>query len=164
MKVRIFAVFLLFLGLPLWALSLQAPLDEFWVSSHAGYRDDPMGGGEESRLHKGVDLVGPHAAPVHAAAAGIVVEHWPAPNGFYKGHPIFGGLVVIDHQEGSFTLYGHLSETFVHEGQRVEKGTIIGRQGNTGISTGEHLHFEVIVDPLSYFSSAESVGPDGTYR
>jgi murein DD-endopeptidase MepM/ murein hydrolase activator NlpD len=101
---------------------------------------------------------------VRAAAAGIVAEHWPAPNGFYKGHPIFGGLVVIDHQEGTFTLYGHLSETFVHEGQRVEKGMIIGRQGNTGISTGEHLHFEVIVDPLSYFSSDESLGPDGTYR
>ena len=164
MRVRILALLLLLLGLPLWALELQSPLDEYWVSSHAGYRDDPMGGREEFRLHKGVDLVGPSRAPIRAAAAGVVIEHWPAPNGYYKGHPIYGGLVVIDHLEGTYTLYGHLSETFVRQGQRVEQGAIIGRQGNTGVSTGEHLHFEVIVDPLAYMTTQETLGPDGTYR
>jgi murein DD-endopeptidase MepM/ murein hydrolase activator NlpD len=164
MKIRILVLLVVLLGFPLWALELQAPLDEYWISSHSGYRDDPMGGREESRLHKGVDLVASPGAPVRAAAAGVVVEHWPAPNGFYQGHPIYGGLVVIDHLEGTYTLYGHLSQTFVREGERVEKGAVIGRQGSTGISTGEHLHFEVIVDPLAYLRLPESVGPDGTYR
>ena len=147
-----------------WSLELQPPMDSYWISSGAGYRDDPMGGKEESQLHKGLDLVGPHRSPVKAAAAGVVAEHWPAPNGYFKGHPIYGGLVVIDHLDGTLTLYGHLSTTYVGEGDRVEAGEIIGRQGNTGVSTGEHLHFEVIVNPLLYLTDGPNKGLDGTGR
>jgi murein DD-endopeptidase MepM/ murein hydrolase activator NlpD len=127
----------------------RSPLEQVWISSSCGYRTDPMGGGTEG-LHKGVDLVGPIGSPVHAVLAGVVAEHWPAPNGYYRGHPVFGGLVVIDHGDGLFSLYGHLSTTLVHEGWQVEAGQIIGELGDTGIATGPHLHFEIVVDPLRY--------------
>jgi len=126
------------------------PLQRAQISSGCGYRMDPMGGGTEG-LHKGVDLVGPVGAPIRAALAGVVVEHWPAPDHYWHGHPIFGGLVVIYHEkEEFFTLYGHLSDSYVHEGYRVEAGQVIGALGDTGITTGPHLHFEIVVDPLKY--------------
>jgi len=128
------------------------PLQRAQISSGCGYRMDPMGGGTEG-LHKGVDLVGPVGAPIRAALAGVVVEHWPAPDHYWHGHPIFGGLVVIDHGEGLFTLYGHLSDTYVHEGYQVAAGQVIGALGDTGITTGPHLHFEVVVDPLKYLET-----------
>jgi len=131
------------------------PLDQVRISSGTGYRMDPMGGGTEG-LHKGVDLVGPIGTPVTSVLAGVVVEHWPAPGtpypggGEYRGHSVFGGLVVIDHGEGLFSLYGHLSDTEIHEGQQVKMGQKIGELGDTGICTGPHLHFEIVVDPLRY--------------
>ena len=164
MKQRIIAGVFLMLAFSAWSMELQPPMDSFWISSGSGYRNDPMGGKEESQLHKGMDLVGPHRAEVKAAAAGVVAEHWPAPNGFYRGHPIYGGLVVIDHLNGTLTLYGHLSATYVNEGDEVAVGEIIGRQGNTGVSTGEHLHFEVIVNPLLFLSKGDNIGLDGTER
>ena len=125
------------------------PLDQLWVSSGTGYRMDPMGGGTEG-LHKGVDLVGPIETPVYAVLDGMVVEHWPSPNTFWKGHPVFGGLVVLDHGDGLFSIYGHLKSTCVHEGWLVGAGQVIGQLGDTGIATGAHLHFELVVDPLRY--------------
>jgi len=128
------------------ALRLSAPLSEYRISSPAGIRPNPLGGGEQG-LHRGVDLVGPMRAPVLAAADGVVVDHWPAPGGRWQGHPVFGGLVILDHGQGVYTLYGHLRETRVHTGQVVVRGQVVGFQGSTGISLGEHLHFEVVVDP-----------------
>lgn len=125
------------------------PLAGAWISSGVGYRMDPMGGGTES-LHKGDDMVMPIGTPVRAALAGVVVEHWPAPDGYYRGHPVFGGLVVIDHGDGLFSIYGHLSSTCVHEGWRIGAGEVIGQLGDTGIATGPHLHFELVVDPIAY--------------
>ena len=129
------------------------PLDQLWVSSGTGYRMDPMGGGTEG-LHKGVDLAGPIGTPVRAVLAGVVVDHWLVPGWHwgkeYHGHSIMGGYIVIDHGEGLFSCYGHLSATFVHEDNWIEAGQVIGEVGNTGISTGPHLHFEVVVDPLRY--------------
>jgi len=124
------------------------PLDQAWISSGVGYRLDPMGGGTEA-LHRGVDLVGPIGAPVKAIMDGVVVEHWPAPDGYWHGHPVFGGLVVIDHG-GFFVMYGHLKSSTVHQDQRVVAGQIIGELGDTGICTGPHLHFEIVVDPFRY--------------
>jgi len=125
------------------------PLEAAWVSSGTGYRMDPMGGGTEG-LHKGVDLAGVIGTPIKAALAGVIVEHWPAPDSYWRGHTIFGGYIVIDHGDGLFTLYGHLSDTCVHEGYWVEAGQVIGRLGDTGITTGPHLHFECVIDPLRY--------------
>ena len=126
------------------------PLEAAWVSSGTGYRMDPMGGGSEW-LHKGVDLVGPKGAKIKAAVAGVVVDHWPAPDSYWHGHPTYGGLVVID-CEGVLFLYGHLSSSCVHEGDWVEAGQPIGVIGDTGIATGIHLHFEVVLDPLRYLA------------
>ncbi len=95
--------------------------------------------------HKGWDIAGPRGTPVRAVAAGTVrFAGWND-----RG---YGNLVVIDH--GNFqTLYAHLrDEPPVHVGQSVAAGTLIGRMGNTGFSTGPHLHFEIrhgsdLVDP-----------------
>jgi murein DD-endopeptidase MepM/ murein hydrolase activator NlpD len=124
------------------------PLKEYWISSLTGYRTDPMGGGED-RLHKGLDLTAPRGTEIVAVMDGIVMEHWPPPNGVYSGHPIYGGMVVIEHH-GFYSLYGHLSRTYVHEGDWVQRGEVIGVIGNTGISTGRHLHLEIIVNPFDY--------------
>jgi len=124
------------------------PLEAAWVSSGCGYRMDPMGGGTEG-LHKGVDLAGVIGTPIKAALAGVVVDHWPAPDGYWRGHSTFGGLIVIDHGD-ELSMYGHLSDTCVREGNWVEAGQEIGKLGDTGITTGPHLHFEIVIDPLRY--------------
>ncbi len=146
-------ILLIVVILPLYAEDFGKPLDRYTISSEFGYRKNPMGGLEgDMRLHKGVDLVGPYNSPVKAVKSGIVVEHWPPPNGYFKGHPVYGGLVVIEHSDGIFTLYAHFKDTFVKEGQRVKKGEILGIQGDTGMATGDHLHFEVITNPLNFIS------------
>jgi murein DD-endopeptidase MepM/ murein hydrolase activator NlpD len=132
----------------LQSVPYELPIDRAVLTSGCGYRTDPMGGGTEG-LHKGVDLVGAEGSPIKAALPGVVVEHWPAPDGYYSGHPVYGGLVVIE-TDGTYLLYGHLENTRVHEGQHVEAGDIIGVMGDNGVSTGPHLHFEVVVDPLKY--------------
>jgi len=130
-------------------LPYSLPMDCGWISSGTGYRMDPMGGGAEG-LHKGVDLAGKIGTSVKAALAGRVVDHWPPPDSYWRGHPTFGGLIVIDHGDGLFSLYGHLSDTCVREGNGVEAGQVIGRHGDTGNTTGPHLHFECGIDPLRY--------------
>lgn len=108
--------------------------------------------------HNGLDISSVWRAQVVAIADGLVREHWPVPGtpyptgGTYDGHPVYGGMIILEHDDGSKSLYAHLSATYVHEGFRVKAGQIIGRIGNTGISTGEHLHFELEV-------SGESVNP-----
>lgn len=140
------------LALALPAFALTPPMATFVVSSGVGYRVNPMGGGEWE-FHRGLDMVGPHGCSILAAGDGVVVEHWPAPGTVgrhgevYHGHPVYGGMIVIDHGNGLFTLYAHMSRTFVYEGEHVRAGEAIGIQGRTGDATGEHLHWEIIVDP-----------------
>ena len=130
------------------------PLGSTWISSGLGYRKDPMGGVGEERLHKGIDLVDVPGTDILAAMDGLVMEHWLVPgwhNGvWYNGHGIFGGFIVIQHSEELYSLYGHLGQTQVHEGQYVRAGEKIGELGSTGLSTGPHLHFEIVVDPFVY--------------
>lgn len=97
-------------------------------------------------FHAGIDLAVPEGTRVCAAAPGRVVTA-----GWEGG---FGFLVVLDHGDGYTTYYGHLSRILVQVGQYVEIGEVIALSGNTGLSTGPHLHFEirrdgVAVDPLS---------------
>ena len=110
-------------------------------------------GGSEQRLHRGVDLATWVGTKVQAILPGTVVAHWPAPDGYWKGHPTFGGLVIIRHANDTFSLYGHMQRTFIHEGQWVEAGETIGEVGSSGVSTGPHLHFEIIIDPLVYLET-----------
>ncbi len=98
-------------------------------------------------FHAGVDLALPEGTPVHAAANGrVVLADW---------HEGYGLLVVLDHGDGYTTYYGHLARLLVQAGQYVEAGQRIALSGNTGLSTGPHLHFEVRhndtpVDPLLF--------------
>lgn len=135
-----------------------SPVDPLYVSSGVGYRTDPMGGSEGERLHKGVDIPGKIGTPIRAPRPGVVVEHWLVPGRVvagvtYRGHPVYGGLIVLSHGDGLYSLYGHLSRTDVHTGQWVEAGQVIGALGDTGIATGPHLHWEIVVDPLKYLET-----------
>lgn len=99
------------------------------------------------RMHEGVDIAVPSGTPVRAAAAGRVVYAGWAGN--------YGYLVSIDHGNGVVTRYGHNSRIVVRVGQRVSRGQIVAYSGNTGNSTGPHLHFEIRyrgrpVDPMPY--------------
>ncbi len=103
---------------------------KYRITSNYGYR--------HRRMHRGVDLGYPEGTPVAAAWDGIVrISKGTANTGGY------GNLVVIRHDNGLETYYGHLSRRLVNPGQMVKAGDIIGLGGNTGRSYGSHLHFEV---------------------
>lgn len=127
--------------------------DQYRISSEFGVRRQIIKGmgGEEGDFHRGIDIVSKPGSEIIASASGLVHLHYPAPSRYYKGHPVFGGMIVLNHGNGIFTLYGHLSKSFVREGQFVEQGQTIGIIGNTGISTGTHLHFEVLFNPTEFF-------------
>lgn len=100
------------------------------------------------RPHLGIDLAGPKKTPIYAAHSGRVIYAGRA----FRG---FGNMVMIETNTGWATLYAHLDKILVSEGQRVGLGSTIALMGNTGRSTGNHLHFEVrkdkmAVDPLIY--------------
>ena len=90
------------------------------------------------RLHAGIDLASGIGSPIRAAAPGRVESA-----GWEGG---YGRAVRITHSDGTVTIYGHMSALLVDSGERVEAGQLIGREGNTGQSTGPHLHFEVRVN------------------
>lgn len=105
------------------------------TTSSFGWRTHPITG--TRRFHSGVDIGAPMGAPVVAAGSGTVVS-----SGWLGG---YGKAITIEHNGVQQTLYGHLSEIFVQPGQIIEQGTVIGRVGSTGNSTGPHLHFETKV-------------------
>ena len=104
-----------------------------WVTSEFGYRSSPFGG--ERELHKGIDVATRVGAKVIASADGIVAE--------VSYHSDMGNEVRIDHGRGITTYYGHLSRYVVSQGVAVKRGDVIGYVGNTGRSTGPHLHYTV---------------------
>ena len=117
----------------------------------------PINGGRKSsnygwrwgRLHKGVDWAVPVGTTVFASSAGTVIR------ADYNG--AYGNCVLISHPDGRMTRYAHCSKLLVSVGQYVEQGETIALSGNTGRSTGPHLHFEIIingsaVDPLKYIN------------
>lgn len=123
-----------------WVFPILAD-DYVALTSPFGYRTSPVLNIE--RYHQGVDVAAAWRAQVVAAADGVVVEHWPAPDEYFRGHRVYGGFVIIEHAEGWRTYYAHLSSTRVSTGDRVVGGDVIGRVGGTGMSRGEHLHFEI---------------------
>jgi murein DD-endopeptidase MepM/ murein hydrolase activator NlpD len=99
-----------------------------------------------SSAHPAVDIANHLGTPVHAVADGTVIQ-------VVQGHDRYGTYIVLEHSEGYTTFYSHLSTAHVEAEQWVEKGQEIGLMGNTGLSTGPHLHFQVRKDgkPLSPF-------------
>lgn len=102
------------------------------ITSSVGMRIDPID--KKLRHHNGIDIAISEGTPVTPAEAGSVI---------YSGHRSgYGNTVLIEHSNGLVTLYGHNSRLLVSPGQLVEKDTVIALSGNTGRSTGPHLHFE----------------------
>jgi murein DD-endopeptidase MepM/ murein hydrolase activator NlpD len=97
--------------------------------------------GELQSQHTGTDFRAQTGEPVHAAAAGVVRL---AKDLFYSGN-----AVILDHGAGVFTSYSHLSRMEVRDGQRVEKGMVVGLAGATGRATGPHLHWAVKVNSVN---------------
>lgn len=107
-----------------------------------GYYDNPVPGAILTQgIHgwNGVDIGAARGTPIHAAADGTVII--ARSNGAWNGG--YGNYVVISHDNGTQTLYGHLTSAIVSPGQSVSSGQVIGYMGSTGKSTGVHLHFEV---------------------
>jgi len=102
------------------------------ISSGVGMRIDPIDG--KFRHHNGIDIAIPEGTPVTPVAAGVVV---------YSGmRPGYGNTVLVEHDSGMVSLYGHNSRLEAIQGQYVDRDTVIALSGSTGRSTGPHLHFE----------------------
>lgn len=128
------------------------PSGNYRFTSGFGYRRDPKGAG--TRMHAGLDFAGPYGTPIRATADGVVVHA-----GWSNG---YGRMVKIRHDFGLETLYGHMSQIRVSVGQRVSRGDRIGDMGNSGRSTGTHLHYEVHVggrpvNPMTFIKAASDV-------
>lgn len=105
------------------------------VNSEFGRRKSPWA--ETVEFHSGIDIKAQMGTPVHAPAAGTVVIAGSAHE--------YGTAVILDHGQDIKTLYGHLSKVAVRPGQKVERGTLLAYSGNTGRSSGPHLHYEIFV-------------------
>ena len=127
------------------------PLDLYWynyVSSYYGWRINPVTGQEQ--LHRGVDIAVPTGTTVYAAMDGTVTT------ATYDSY--YGNYVVIEDEKGYCTKYAHMDTLNVRAGQSVTHGNVIGTTGNTGSSTGSHLHIECLYqgeyyNPLFYFEA-----------
>jgi murein DD-endopeptidase MepM/ murein hydrolase activator NlpD len=123
-----------------------------YLSCGFGMRIDPFTG--KKQFHRGVDLAADIGTPVHATADGVVRS--------VRRDVGLGKLIQIDHLHGYSTVYAHLSRISVKRGQHVQRGDVIGAVGNTGYSTGPHLHYEVryqgrAKNPYKYFLGNEYV-------
>ena len=109
------------------------PLRSYRLTSDFGFRENPLTG--NLRLHQGLDLAAPEGTEVFAAADGIVAETGE--------DPVYGMYIIISHSGNWVSLYGHLQKTETTLRSIVRSGSLIGRVGSTGQSTGPHLHFEL---------------------
>jgi len=114
-------------------LPTVTPIQADHIGSGFGWRVDPIVG--TGAMHEGIDFAAEVGTPVIAAAGGVVVVA--------ELHPQYGNLIEIDHGNGFSTRYAHLSRLIVKDGQVIRRGQRIALSGNTGRSTGPHLHFEV---------------------
>ena len=121
-------------------------------TSGYGYRSDPMGRGR--RMHEGQDFAGDYGTPIFATADGTVV--------FASWDSGYGRLVKIQHAYGIETRYAHMAQIRVEVGQKVSRGDRIGDMGNSGRSTGTHLHYEIriggsAINPMTFIKAASNV-------
>ena len=125
--------------------SFRKPLKSIKVNSSYGTRVHPVTG--KRTTHHGIDLKASMNTPVYAPYAGVVTY-----SGWMRG---YGKIVIIDHGGGYTTRYAHLNRWIVGKGKKVKKGQLIAKTGNTGISTGPHLHYEIRKD-------GKTIDPKGT--
>lgn len=123
------------------------------VVSGVGMRSSPLTGKKE--FHSGLDIPNPVGTPVHAPGNAIVESA-----GKSGGK---GNTVTLDHGQGIKTLYAHLSEILVQKGERVQKGQAIGLVGNSGKSTGPHLHYEVRLKGIAIDPRKNLIGATAKY-
>jgi len=124
-----------------------SPLEKTFITSKYGYRIHPIS--KTRKLHTGIDLKAKIGTNIYSPADGIVIKARSFDPGGY------GKMIVIAHNYGFTTLYGHMSDLYVQVGQVVKKGSLIGLTGNTGQSNGPHLHYEVkfarkYIEPLDF--------------
>lgn len=134
------------------ALPLSRPMKNYYISSGFGSRVDPITG--RGAKHHGLDFVGMSQEKIISPSGGKIILA-----GRFSD---YGNAVVIDHGFGITTRYGHLSEVKVKNGQNVKKGEVIALQGNSGRSTGQHLHYEVRyrnipLDPKKFLEAGEQL-------
>ena len=132
-----------------WDGKFQSPITSDYITTHFGLRRS-YNGGPFQTLHGGVDFGAPEGTPIHAPAAGEIV--------LAEELLIRGNATLIDHGYGVYTAYWHQSELSVSVGQKVQSGEVIGHVGDSGLSTGPHLHWEVWVngvrvDPLEWLGA-----------
>ena len=125
-----------------------SPGDPYWLTSTFGYRPDPFT--KRRKLHHGIDLAGRYGTEIHATGNGVVTI---AMNNRRSG---YGKEVVIEHEFGYSSRYAHLQDILVQPGDTVRRGQVIGTLGNSGRSTGPHLHYEVrqdnrAINPMYFF-------------
>jgi murein DD-endopeptidase MepM/ murein hydrolase activator NlpD len=126
-----------------------SPLKQTDITAKFGYRIHPIS--KKRHFHKGIDLRAKRKTKVYATADGVVkYTRVQLKSGF-------GTVVIIAHNYGFDTIYAHLNRIFVKVGDVVKKGDVIALSGNTGYSTGPHLHYEIhyankVVDPLDYIN------------
>ena len=118
-----------------------------YISSFFGYRPDPIY--KISKFHSGIDFSTAMGTEAYATGDGVVFD-------VEKNEWGYGNMVIIDHGFGYKTRYAHLQKALVRKGQKVKRGQCIGLIGNTGKTTGVHLHYEVLkndvqVDPINFF-------------
>ena len=119
------------------------------ISSYYGYRWGSM--------HRGIDIAAPAGTDIYAAKSGVVIVSMMGYSG--SGYGGYGNVVMIQHSDGTYTLYAHCQTRYVSVGDVVSQGQVIAAVGSTGDSTGNHLHFEIrrgissgtTVDPMNYF-------------
>ncbi|MFO7714942.1 M23 family metallopeptidase [Desulfosarcina sp.] len=117
-----------------------------WISSHFGYRESPFTGRRE--FHRGLDIATHAGTPIISPADGIVT--------FAGSKGLMGNMITIEHGFGMVTRYGHTQKIVKKRGEQVKRGETIALVGNTGRSTGPHVHYEVrlngvAVNPTNYF-------------
>ena len=118
-----------------------------YISSYFGYRPDPIY--KIEKFHSGIDFSAQMGTEAYATGDGVVCD-------VEKGHWGYGNMVSIDHGYGYKTRYAHLQKAAVRRGQQVKRGQLIGFIGNTGKTTGVHLHYEVLknnapINPINFF-------------